>query len=114
MLCLLLILLSCLLAHSKPYNPNNIIPLLVENVSQQLEEKSKPPPQKVDRLAVWLKHYGNMEAVISVVFFSSVAWNLEASLFNTILQVGKLVKERLQLEAGSKQVGIAHYSHFHF
>ena len=68
MLRLLLILLSCLLAHSKPYNPNNIIPLLVENVSQQLEEKSKPPPQKVDRLAVWLKHYGNMEAVILVGF----------------------------------------------
>ena len=72
MLCLLLILLSCLLALTKPYNLNNNIPLLTENVSQQKEQKSKPPPQKVDRLAVWLKHYGNMEAVISVGYFLSI------------------------------------------
>ena len=32
----------------------------------------EPPPQKVDRLAVWLKNYGNMEAVISVSYFLSI------------------------------------------
>ena len=79
MLCLLLILLSCLLALTKPYNLNNNIPLLTENVSQQKEQKSEPPPQKVDRLAVWLKNYGNMEAVISVSYFLSI---LKPGLFH--------------------------------
>jgi len=48
------------------------------------------PKKKADRLAVWLKEASNMEAVISV---------------------GKLVKERLQLEAGSKQVYFQAHDH---
>jgi len=48
------------------------------------------PKKKVDRLAVWLNQACNMEAVTSV---------------------GKLVKERLQLEAGSKQVYFQAHDH---
>jgi len=46
--------------------------------------------KKSDRLAVWLKQSNNMEAVISV---------------------GKLVKERLQLEVGTKQVYFQAHDH---
>jgi len=46
--------------------------------------------KKTDRLAVWLKQSSNMEAVITV---------------------GKLVKERLQLEAGTKQVYFQAHDH---
>ena len=65
--------------------------------------------QKADRLAVWLNQSNNMEAVISVGFLSSHhITNLRGFHFQISFQVGKLVKERLQLEPGTKQVRLAH------
>ena len=61
--------------------------------------------QRADRLAVWLKQSSNMKAVLSVGCLSSPRLTKPGGFFfHNSFQVGKLVKERLQLEAGTKQV----------